>query len=400
VKITGVEVVNLRYDYPSEEVLSCAEGPLAARVTSLVIVRTDSELVGLGSVYSHPDLVKLIIEYHLAPFLIGRDPKEIEKLWDMMYSLTRWYGRKGVAVSAIGGVDIALWDLAGKVREQALFRLLGGSSPIVGTYASGLLWRDDMSLLADEARSHVDAGFDLVKMRLGRDPEYDRASVEAVLVAIDGRARLAVDGTHRYSLEAAVPFGRYLGAREVAWFEEPFPPEDIDAYTELRSAGTGVPIAAGENEFGLQGFRELFRAGAIDIAQPDVSRTGGITEGLRISALAQAAGIPIVTHTWSDAVAIVANAHFVASSPTGARVEVDRTGTPLMDGLLTAPLIFTEGNLVLTEEPGLGIELDDDVLHKFTVADDVLLRDGNYADLVFGGQPYDSVPPHARASYK
>ena len=106
-KITAVHVANLRYSYPAGEVFSCAEGPLDSRVTSIVFVRTDTPVIGLGSVYSHPDLVKLIIERHLAPFLVGRDPDEIDELWDMMYSLTRWYGRKGVAISAIGGVDIA-----------------------------------------------------------------------------------------------------------------------------------------------------------------------------------------------------------------------------------------------------------------------------------------------------
>jgi L-alanine-DL-glutamate epimerase-like enolase superfamily enzyme len=122
-----------------------------------------------------------------------------------------------------------------------------------------------------------------MKMRLGRDAAYDRHAVEAVTKALGGKARLAVDGTHRYTEEAAAEFARYLSNHDNAWFEEPFPPEDIDAYARLR-ARVEVPVSAGENEFGVQGFRELFRAGAVDIAQPDVARSGGITECLRVEA--------------------------------------------------------------------------------------------------------------------
>lgn len=396
-KIQSLEVETLFHAYPEEARIRCAEGAIGMRLTSLVRVGVEPGLVGLGSAYSHPEIVRLIVEDHLAPFLVGRDVSDVEGLWNRMYSLTRWYGRKGAAISALGAVDTALWDLQGKIAGKPVYKLLAGASS-VPVYASGLLWQDDLETLVDEARRYVDEGFRLMKMRLGRRLDYDYKAVDAVCGAIDGRARVAVDGTHRYSPETAVALGDHLADRDVAWFEEPFPPEDVDAYARLRSA-VSVPIAAGENEFGEQGFRELFRAGAVDIAQPDASRTGGISECLKIARIAAQAGVRIATHTWSDAVAVVANAHFAASVPDTLGVEVDRTGTPLMESLLTEPLVIRDGKLHLPDRPGLGVELDEDVVERLRLPRGEPTPAGNYADLVFGNEPYDAVAPYAAERY-
>jgi D-galactarolactone cycloisomerase len=395
VKISSIEVTNLRYDYDEADRFTCAEGTTGSRVTSIVRVSTDSGLSGVGSAYSHPDLVRLVVMGHLAPLLFGCDASDVEGLWDRMYSLTRWYGRKGAAISALGAVDVALWDIRGKATGQPVYRLLGGADTSIDAYASGLLWQDDLELLAKEATSYVEAGFSLMKMRLGRDRDYDRQAVEVVLSALNGQAQLAVDGTHRYSLSSAVEFGHFLSERGVKWFEEPFPPEDVDSYVSLR-AQVDIPIAAGENEFGVQGFQELFRAGAIDIAQPDVSRTGGITEGIRIAQLAAEHGVRLVTHTWSDVVALVANAHLVSASETGWAVEVDTTGTPFIEELAVSGSPLVRGRIKLPHGNGLGLELREDVVAALAVPEDATVRDGNYADLVFGSQAYDVVPPRTR----
>jgi D-galactarolactone cycloisomerase len=276
--------------------------------------------------------------------------------------------------------------------------LLGGSSGRVETYASGLLWQDNLSILAVEAERHAEAGFRLMKMRLGHGVEYDREAVAVVCGAVKDRARVAVDGTHRYSPDGARSLCRHLSEHDVAWFEEPFPPEDIEAYAALRSA-VEVPIAAGENEFGVQGFRELLRAGAIDVAQPDASRTGGITECFRIARLAGEEGVTLATHGWSDAIAVMANAHVAAASPAGSLVELDRTGTPLIDALLDDPLRIENGVLELTDRPGLGVSLNEEVLARLVLPRGSPLPEGNYADLVFGSQPYETVPPYAAREY-
>ncbi|MDQ6709886.1 MAG: mandelate racemase/muconate lactonizing enzyme family protein [Candidatus Dormibacteraeota bacterium] len=392
-RIEDVEVINLRFDYPTGNGFRYAGGTVTSRVTSLVRVHTDSGLVGLGAAYSHPDLVRVIIEGNLRSHLIGEDPLQVEALWEKMYGLTRWYGRKGAALSAIGGIDIALWDLRGKAAGQPVYRLLGGERGVAPAYASGLFWQDDVAAIEQEAARHRQRGFRRVKMRLGRSEDYDVAAVAAARRGVGADGDVMVDGSHRYSAEVAERMGSVLAEHRVFWFEEPFPPEDLDAYVALRPRLT-VPLAAGENEFGAQGFREIIRAGAVDIAQPDACRTGGITESMRVARLAAEHGVRIAPHTWSDAVAVMANAHVVASIPHGVTVEVDQTGNPSIDDLLSEPLRIEDGILQLPDRPGLGIELYQATVDRLAVPKDQLMLDGNYSDLTFGRQYYHAEPPY------
>src|SRR5207247_4491767 len=170
--------------------------------------------------------------------------------------------------------------------------LLGAERDWSPAYASGLFWTDDVDELEAEARRHVERGFRRVKMRLGRNPEYDLAAVDATRRGAGGGNDVIVDGSHRYSPERAEWMGNELAARGVFWFEEPFPPEELDAYVALRPK-IGVPLAAGENDFGVQEFRELIRAGALDIVQPDACRAGGTSETVRIGQLARDAALGV-----------------------------------------------------------------------------------------------------------
>jgi D-galactarolactone cycloisomerase len=338
--------------------------------------------VGVGSAYSHPGLVWLVVEKQLAPLLAGQDPTDVERLWETMYSVTRWYGRKGAAVSALGAVDVALWDLRGQALGQPVWKLLGGTQSRSPAYASALLWKE-IPELANEAGQLVERGFRRVKMRLARGRDYDREAVAAVRRAIGPNCDLMCDGSMRYTVDEARELGRYLAGHRVFWFEEPFTPEDIDSYKALRGT-IDVPLAAGENEFGLPGFRELLRAGALDIVQPDASRTGGITEVKRAADLAGTAGARVAPHTWSDAVAIVANAHVVASLAHGLTVEIDQTGNPFVEVLLGQPLSVVDGQIDLGNAPGLGIQVDRRVVERYRLKDPLDLPEGNYSDMVFG----------------
>jgi L-alanine-DL-glutamate epimerase-like enolase superfamily enzyme len=223
------------------------------------------------------------------------------------------------------------------------------------------------------------------------------AALDAARRGVGPDGNVLVDGSHRYSPETAEWMGGILVDRNAFWFEEPFPPEDIDSYVALRPR-LDVPLAAGENDFGVQGFRETLRARAVDIAQPDACRAGGITECFRIGTMAAETGVRVATHTWSDAVALVANAHLIAALPNGITVEVDQTGNPFVDELLAEPLRIEDGNLLLTDEPGLGIELDRATVDRLSLSPEQLLPDGNYSDLIFGREylstppPYDSPP--------
>ncbi len=382
-KIDHLEVINLRYEYPPAHRFDYAGGTCTGRLSSLILVHTDTGAVGVGSAYSHPGLVALIVKQQLEPLLRGRDPREVEFLWDRMYAVTRWYGRKGAAMSAIGGLDVAFWDLRGKALGKPVWALLGGTKTSCPAYASALLWKPDVKLLADEALGHLAKGFRRMKMRLGRSEEYDTEAVRAVRRAIGNDNDLMADASMKYHVVLAQRIGKFLAEQKAFWFEEPFQPEDIDSYSALRGT-VGVRVAAGENEFGVQGFLELMRGKAVDIVQPDASRCGGISEVWKTAKLAADAGLSFAPHTWSDAVAVIANAHVVAAMPNGLTVEMDQTGNPLIDDLLVEPLRVKDGLLQLSDRPGLGIELNDAVVKRLRMADPLAIPDGFYSDMVFG----------------
>lgn len=383
-RIDRMEVVNLVFAYPEGGGYLYSAGYCTHRVTSLVRVFTDAGLEGIGSCYSHPDLVRIVIEQYLQPHLIGDDPTDIDTLWDKMYRLSRWFGRKGAAVSAMGGLDIAFWDIKGKAAGKPVAALLGAERDAVPAYASGLLWQDDLSVLESHVVRHWERGFRRMKMRLGRNKQYDFAAVEAVLRSLGPGGEVMVDGSMKYTLEDAIELARFLAEKNIFWFEEPFAPEDIDSHVELRRKGLGVRIAGGENEFGYQGFRELIRAGAIDIAQVDASRAGGISEVLRVAKMAGDFGLEIAPHTWSDAVAVTANAHAVAAVKNALTVEVDQSGNPFIESMGVEPLNIAGGVLTLSKAAGLGIEVNWDEMQPYVLPAGAPVPTGNYSDMMYG----------------
>jgi D-galactarolactone cycloisomerase len=392
-QIDRVEAIHLCYQYPDRRGFESSGGITNGRLTSLIRVHTACGRIGLGSVYSHPALVDVVIR-QLDPLLRGRDPREVETLWQLMYGWTRWYGRKGAALSALGGVDIALWDLRGQAANQPVWKLLGGTSSSCPAYASGLLW-NSLDGLRAEAQRHLARGFRRMKMRLGRNPDYDVDAPRAVKREIGPRHDLMCDASMRYSLATALRIGSELAQVGAFWFEEPFAPEDLELFAQLRGR-VGVPVAAGENEFGLQGFAELIHRQAVDIVQADASRCGGISEVLKVAELADRAALKLAPHSWSDAVAVVANAHVVAATPHALTVEVDQTGNPLIDALMAEPLRIQEGRLHLGDKPGLGIELNEAEVARHRLADATQIPDGWYSDMLFGVQVNNPAPPYAQ----
>lgn len=390
-RIDRVECINLLFDYPQRRGFESSGGVTTSRVTSLVLVHTDQGAVGIGSGYSHPALIQIVVD-QLSALLRGMDPQNVEAIWERMYGWTRWFGRKGAAMTALGAIDVALWDLRGKTLGQPVWKLLGGTEASCPAYASALLW-NTFDGLAAEAVGHLDRGFRRMKMRLGRDEDYDVAAVHAVRKAIGPQHDLMCDASMRYHLALARRLGQSFADQRAFWFEEPFPPEDLDSFAALRST-VAVPIAAGENEFGAQGFRELIERRAVDIVQADASRCGGITELRRVADMVGKAGLKLAPHSWSDAVAIMANAQVVAATPHALTVEVDQTGNPFVEELLVEPLLIEEGRLQLSNAPGLGIELNRDVVERLRMANPLQVPDGWYSDMVFGQQDNHPAGPY------
>lgn len=338
------------------------------RSAAIVTVETDSGLTGIGEGYGpEPYIVETIVEEKYRPRLLGEDPLDRERLWQGMLVLDTYWDRKGQGVSAASGVDMALWDLAGKYHDEPLYRLLGGDTTGEGSvraYASDLFW-DDPESMAATAEEHVDRGFDAVKTHLGRGLAADERRVEALEASI-GDAHLMVDMNCGYGRAEALRVGRMLDDHDVYWYEEPLSPYDVDGYADLRRA-IETPIAAGENEYTKWGFKDLFDANAVDYAMPDIMRCGGITEAKKICALAEAFNVTCTPHSYTTGVGLAATVHLVASSPACEWLEFDVTDFPLYESFFHDPLEIDDGRVGLPSAPGLGVELTDEIVETYGV---------------------------------
>jgi D-galactarolactone cycloisomerase len=381
VKITDLQVHVLRS--PLAEPFAFSQGWVHHRSATLVEVQTDTGLVGWGEAFAQglepPQVAAAAIEHALRPLVLGADPLDIEVLWHRMYHQTRDHGRKGSVIAALSAVDIALWDLAGKHHGLPVHKLLGGAFRTrVQPYATGfyrIKGQGERDRLVQEAHAHREAGFRLMKVKLGYGVDDDIQVIQAIARAVQGSdVMLMVDTNHAYGRAEALRLGWVLDEIGVRWYEEPVVPEDIDGYVELR-ARLRTPIAGGENEHTLYGFRELLGRHAVDIAQPDVGSCGGLTAARHIAVLAQAHGIEVNPHVWGSAVAQAASLQLIAALPVThhslyARppvLEYDRSSHPFRRDLVTAPLELVDGMVEVPTGPGLGIEIRRETIERYRV---------------------------------
>ena len=380
-KITGIEVHVLKS--PLAEPFAFSQGWVRQRSATLVEVTTDDGVTGWGEAFAQglepPEIAAAAIEHALKPLLIGADPLATEVLWHRMYHATRDYGRKGSVVAAISALDIALWDIAGRARGEPIHKLLGGAfRDRVEPYATGfyrIKGQGEAARLAEEAVRHHEAGFRLMKVKLGYGVEDDIACMQAICRAIEGRdVTLMIDTNHAYGRAEALRLGRALADCKLRWYEEPVVPEDLRGYVEMREKLT-MPIAGGENEHTMYGYRELFAAGAVDIAQPDLGSCGGITAARHIIALAQSHGVAVNPHVWGSAIAQAASLQVIAALPVAHHslfaqepvFEYDRSSHPFRQHLITEPILQQGGWVTIPDGPGLGVEIDRAALEKYRV---------------------------------
>lgn len=345
------------------------------RAVCLVRVTTADGRHGWGEGYGPADVVCACVEF-FTPHLIGGDPLRTGALWQVMHARGADFARRGVLLAALSAIDVALWDLKGKMLGVPVHVLLGGRRrDAVSVYATGLYFDDAPNLterLAAEAVGYVEQGFRAVKMKVGLGVEADAANVRAVRSAIGARAKLMIDSNHAFSLREALDLVRRVEDCDIAWFEEPLSPDDYEGYRELRRRSP-IPIAAGECEYGVAGFHQLFGAQAVDLAQPDICACGGFTEVQRIAALARAHHVALTPHCWGTGIGFAAGLHFLSTVdmlPGRLRMpepflEMDRTENALRDELTGPRFQPVEGRVVVPDAPGLGVEVDPGRLAEF-----------------------------------
>jgi len=346
----------------------------------VVEIRTDEGLIGWGDCYGPAAVNRSIVETLLKPAVIGRDPFDVEVIWEELYNKVKDYGLTGMTIASISGIDIALWDIIGKAVDKPIHKLIGGAfRHEVQAYATGLYFKNMDRLneeAVEEAERYVADGFGAVKMKIGLgNMKKDIARVEAVRTAIGPDVLLMVDANHCYNVPQAIDIGRELEQLDVYWFEEPVSPEDLAGYVEV-SRQLDLAIAGGENEFTKFGFRGILEKRAMDIIQPDVCAAGGITECKKIAALAQAHSTQCVPHVWGTAIGLAASLHFLASLPdcppclvpTPPLLEYEQTFNPFREQLSTTDLSQKSGRVAVPEGPGLGIDIDTTILEKYRVA--------------------------------
>jgi D-galactarolactone cycloisomerase len=345
------------------------------RGAMLVEIEAEDGTIGWGEAFGPAPLTAPIVGFYRA-LLIGADALASDALWERLYNALRDHGQKGLAIEALSAVDIALWDLKGKHLGLPIHRLMGGPLRTeVAAYATGFYRKrsgDPLRYLVEEAHERVAEGFGAIKLKLGFGIDADMALCQAVRRAIGPGIAIMVDANHAYDATAAIRLGRRIEELDIAWFEEPVSPEDLDGYRAVKAA-LAIPIAGGEAEFTRWGFRRLIVDRLVDILQPDVCAAGGLSESKKIADMASAFGVRVNPHVWGTGVGLAASLQLIATLPHNPPalepiepvLEFDRSEHPLRMAILREPIHMKHGVVAIPAGPGLGIEIDRAALDRF-----------------------------------
>jgi len=384
-RIRDVRATWLRHPIPEASQHVSDFGRLTTFDITLVEVETEDGQVGFGESKgavgstANNGAVVASVERELRPLLLGEDARQINRLWELMYNGSRAHfalergrvfpilGRRGVTISAISGIDMALWDLLGKSLGVPVYQLLGGRCrDALPAYASGG-WADEAGIAA-QLRSYLDrGGFRAVKMRVGSMDGTVERSIARVRAAREGLGPdvgIMVDAHGTFSVKEAQRFARAVENCHLRWFEEPVSADDRTGAAEVR-ATTDIPIAAGESEFTRFDFRDLLQARAVDILQPDLGITGGLTEGLRIAALAGAYQKEVAPHLWGSALLFAAGLHLAAATPACTILEYSLGFNPMLHDLVEESFPVQDGRIAIPDRPGLGVTIRPEFVERY-----------------------------------
>jgi L-rhamnonate dehydratase len=372
VRITRVDPIVLRLP----EIELRADGTQDA---FLVRIETDEGLVGIGEGDTAPAVARAAVDMPashsiaqgLGELVVGRDPLDIEPIWHDLYQKSTHFGHRGVALHAISAIDIALHDLAGKILGQPVHRLLGGAfRDRVPVYASALMpWTLDG--VREKVTEYRELGYRAVKLGwgpIGDDPKQDVELVRAAREACGPELELMIDAGRVWTWKQALQMSRRFEEFELSWLEEPLPVDDLDGYARL-CEHSALRIASAENETTIFAFREWVERAGLDVVQPDLARCGGFTQARRIAALTWEKNRAMVPHAFSTGILVAASLHMTAAMPHGTLTEFSVADGPLVRDLLQNPFrLEADGTVLVPTGPGLGIELNEDVVERFRVA--------------------------------
>ncbi|MCX7140021.1 MAG: mandelate racemase/muconate lactonizing enzyme family protein [Proteobacteria bacterium] len=369
-KIKSVKAIWLSVPIPEAQQHVSDLGRTTSFDSVLVRVETECGLIGhgeakeeVGSV-ANCNAVAAAVNKKFGPALIGEDPRDTARLWERMYNGSRDHyaldrgrvfpilGRRGLSVAAIGGIDTALWDILGQSLNAPVWRLLGGrKAKHMPAYASGGWAGADK--IGEQLMGYVERGGFNERVRAARK-------------ALGDGIGLMCDAHGTFSVPEAKRFCRMVEDCDLTWFEEPVTADDKRGYAEVRAA-TAIPIAAGESEFTRHDFRDLIDARAVDVLQPDLAICGGITEAMRIAALASAYNLKLAPHLWTGAPAFAAGMHVAAAAPAGFILEYSLGANPLLQDLVQEKFAVKDGMVEIPDRPGLGLTINEDFVKRYAV---------------------------------
>lgn len=383
-KIAKVEAHWLRCPIPKHKQHRSDYGLLTDFDMTLVVITTESGLQGFGeakaAVGSSGVCASIVtcVENELSPILIGKDARNINELWERMYNGTRDHyaikrgrvfpilGNRGLTVSAISGIDMALWDLLGKSLDVPVVQLLGGAiRDRMAAYASGG-WASEEAI-GEQLLGYCSKGFKAIKMRVGvmdETVDYSIARVKAARKALGPDIKIMTDSHGTFNVPEAKRFCRGVEDCNLYWFEEPISPDNKKGTAEVR-ATTSIPIAAGESEYTRFDIRDMIDLRAIDVVQPDAAIIGGISEAWRVAALASAYQLELAPHCWGSAFSFMAGVSIAFASPSAAIIEFSSGGNPMMYELVNEKITAVDGDILQPKGPGLGVTPNWDFVKEY-----------------------------------
>ncbi|HXF15780.1 MAG TPA: mandelate racemase/muconate lactonizing enzyme family protein [Burkholderiales bacterium] len=371
-RITEVRAYPTSFPVNPKDSVTLGIGRAVKRDAVIVKVSTEDGLIGWGEAHHGrcPGAVAHLVNTTMRQLVLGQDANDITGVWKKVYDKQlASHGMGAGACLALSGIDMALWDIRGKMLKLPLYQLLGGRSRPIPAYAGGVsLGYQDPASLAEEAQPYVRAGYKAIKLRIGDSVSRDIERVAMVRKTFGSSLAILSDANTGYTVADARAAMPALDELNVGWLEEPFPAHDYRSYREAARYGR-LPLAAGENHYTRFEFNRVIEDGAITILQPDLSKTGGITEALRIAAMASSWKLPIHPHTSMTGLNMAATIHFLAAIDNGGYFEADISKNNLFrDKLVSTPYeIDAEGNVLPLEADGIGVELDEGFLQAHPV---------------------------------